>query len=62
MSEKAGYRSVLADILEYTDGRRLLTKKDVADYLGVDQRTAAKRFNLTKDGIVAPELARMLAK
>jgi len=60
MKEKEGYRDILADILAYTDGRRLLKKKDVAGYLGIDTRTATKRFGVTADGIAAPVLARKL--
>lgn len=60
--ECEGYRTTLVDILEYTNGARLLTKKTVAQYLGIDDRTAEKRFDITKKGIAATELARKLCK
>lgn len=60
MREKEGYRDVLADILEYTNGRRLLTVAETARYLGIDRRTAAKRYDIPPEGIAAPVLARRL--
>ena len=59
MREKEGYRDVLADILEFTGGKRLLTASEAAAYCGIDRRTAIKRFGI-KDGIAAPVLARKL--
>lgn len=61
MAEKSTYRDNLADLLDFFGGRRLLTAVDVARYLGIDRRTAARRYNIGKDGITAPTLARMLA-
>lgn len=60
MREKPGYRDVLEDILRWSDGKRLLTATEAAAYLGVDRRTAVKRFSITADGIAAPVLARKL--
>ena len=59
MRDAEGYREALEDILRFTDGKRLLTKKDVGKYLGIDPRTAEKRFSIGKDGIFATDLARM---
>ena len=58
MREKAGYRDVLEDILSWSDGKRLLT----ATYLGIDRRTAIKRYKIAAGGIAAPVLARMLCE
>ena len=60
--EKETYRAVLADLLEYTGNRRLLTAKDVGGYLGIDPRTAAQRCCIDRRGIAAPVLASMLAR
>lgn len=60
--EKETYRPVLADILDFTGGRRLLTAKDVGAYLGIDQRTAARRFDIDAHGIAAPVLASILSR
>lgn len=63
MREKPSYRDHLADLLEYTGGKRLMTTKEVAAYLGVSRQTAAKRFGVKgKEGILVVELARTLAK
>lgn len=56
------YRDVLEDILAASSGRRLLTGKDVAAYLGIDPRTARKRYAIPEGGILAPVLARRLLK
>lgn len=61
MAEKSTYRDNLADLLDFFGGRRLLTAVDVGKYLGIDRRTAARRYNIGKDGITAPTLARMLS-
>ena len=58
--EKPGYRDVLADILEFTGGKRELTIADVEKYLGTERRHIKKRYGITAGGIVAPLLARKL--
>lgn len=58
--EKPGYRDVLADILEFTGGKRELTMADVERYLGTERRHIQKRYGITAGGIVAPLLARKL--
>lgn len=43
--EHMGYRENLQDILEFTNGRRLLTFEDVKKYTGLgDNRTVRRRF------------------
>lgn len=60
--ECEGYRTTLEDILAYTNGARLLSRSAAAKYLGLDERTVGKRFDITKNGIAATELARKLCK
>ena len=39
----------------------MLTKREVARYLGRDPKTVTKWFGIGKNGISTPKLARMLA-
>ena len=57
----AEYRLVLEDILDFTDGKRLLTARLVAEYLGINVKTARKRYGIGSEGIHAVELARALS-
>lgn len=64
--EKPAYRDNLEDILEYTEGRRMLTLAEVARYLGKDRRWVEEFVfkpcgKKCKDGISAMTLARQLA-
>lgn len=59
--ETDAYRDVLEDIYQFFGDKRLLTKQDVARYLGKDSRTVQKRFGISNNGIPAPKLARMLS-
>ena len=60
--EKAGYREILQDILEFSQGRRMLTVKEVGAYTGiVDYRAVKKRFPFEDNYISAFALARSLA-
>lgn len=60
--ERFGYRETLADILEFSQGRRLLTIKDVKAYTGiVDDRTAKSRFPFKGNQICATMLALCLS-
>lgn len=62
MSERAGYREVLQDILEFSGGKRLLTLAEVRNYTGVrDNRTIKRRFPIRDGYIAAPMLARCLS-
>lgn len=63
MSKEADcYRDILADLYEYFGDKRLLTKHEVSRYLGKDPRTVEKTFGIGTAGIMAPKLARMLAR
>ncbi len=59
--EREAYRDILEDMLRYFGEKRLLTAADVAKYLGIDRRTAVKRFGITTSGISAPALARKMS-
>lgn len=59
--EKAGYREVLQDILEFSCGRRMLSIKEVGAYTGiVDYRALKKRFPFEDNYISAFSLAKSL--
>ena len=60
--EKEDYREILADLLEYSNGKRLFTIKEAANYLGIKPETASKRYGITKNGIMAQSLARLLCQ
>lgn len=61
--ERADYREILQDILEFSGGRRLLNITDVCNYLGVSRTTAKKHFvSDSKIGVSAPTLAHKLAQ
>jgi len=62
MREKSGYRETLADLLEYTGGVRIISAKGAGAYLGIDYRTAQKRYGIGKEGIVVTKLAAALVK
>lgn len=55
------YRPILEDILEFSSGRRLLSAKDVAQYLGRCEKTVRKNYEIDAGGILAHVLARKLA-
>lgn len=61
--EKFAYRDNLADILEFTGGRRLLNVGDVARYTGLkDPRTIRRCFPYFHDKYIsAATLARCLS-
>lgn len=59
--EPGAYRDNLEDILAFTEGRRLVTQKEVAKYLGRDVKTVRRVYGVDKNGISAPTLARKLA-
>lgn len=63
MRERDGYRDVLADLREYFGTEHnLLSAKDVAKYCGIDPRTAAKRYDIPKTGILMVNLARRMCQ
>lgn len=60
--EKAGYREILQDILEFSNGRRMLSIKEVSAYTGIaDYRTIKKRFPFEDNYISVFVLARHMA-
>ena len=60
--ELEGYRDVMEDLLTFFNGRRLLYQRDVAEYLGCCPRKAAKLYNIPREGITIPLLARRICK
>lgn len=58
--EKRGYRDQLESILEFTNGKHLLSISDVSRYLGIHRETVKIRYGVTRDGITAESLARRL--
>lgn len=60
--ERTGYRENLQDILEFFDGKRLLSLGDVKTYTGlVDDRSVKRRFPITNNYISAATLALYLS-
>lgn len=61
MREKDGYREQLEQILAYSDGKVVLTLKDVRGLTGVkDNRTLKKRYRFNNGVISASELAKQM--
>ena len=60
--ELPSYRDNLEQLLAYFGDKRLGYAKDVAEYCGCCSRTAAKRFNIPREGIMIPTLARNMSK
>lgn len=60
--EPENYRLELEQILLHFNGKRLLTRKDAAEYLGRSVDFCRDRMHITKDGISATALAMYLAK
>lgn len=61
MREKQGYREQLACILTFTEGKNLLSLKDVREFTGVkDNRTLKKRYSFENGYISASELAKQM--
>lgn len=58
--ENDAYRDNLEALREYFLPKRLVNVSDVARYLGCDRQTAAKRFNISKNGVTLETLARAL--
>lgn len=60
--ESPFYRVNLESILEYTQGRHLLSVTDVMRYTGLgDTRTVRRRFPFVNGGISAETLAKCLS-
>lgn len=56
--EREGYRDNLARIVEKFPHKEMLTKKDVANLTGLDQRTVSKHFPFRNNYISVAILAR----
>ena len=50
--ELPSYRDNLEQLLAYFGDKRLVYAKDVAEYCGCCSRTAAKRFNIPREGLI----------
>ena len=55
---KENYRETLKDILAFTNGKRLLTIKDVCDFTKASRHEVTKRYSFTDRYIEADKLAR----
>lgn len=63
MSESKYYRDNLADILEFTGGRHLLSLEDVRKFTGIQKNSALhRRFPFNGSKISAATLARSLSE
>ena len=60
--EPPNYRAELEQILEHFNGKRLLTRAEVAGYLGKSVDFCRDRMHITKEGISATALAMYLSK
>lgn len=61
-TEHFGYKEILQDLLEFFDGKHLLTIADVKKYTGmVDNRTVKRNFPIKNGTIAAPLFALCLA-
>ena len=59
MREKEDYRIILEQLLAAFK-KHWVYPKEVADYLGMDYRTAMKKFDITRKGISIEALARRM--
>ena len=57
--ERDGYRETLGFLTERTN-KVILNKCEVAELLGVSRNTVTKRYNIGRDGISVPELAKRI--
>lgn len=62
MSEYKGYRDVLESLLTEFGGRHWLRVSEAAQFLGVDNRTVKKRFDVGTDGIATELFARRIVQ
>lgn len=60
--EKEGYRDHLESLLKYFGGKHWVYPKELADYMGVDYRTAMKVLKITRDGASIETIARRMCR
>jgi len=58
--EKAEYRDNYEALREHFPDKMMLTAKEVADYCGRDPRTVRKLYDISREGITIPTLARRM--
>ncbi len=61
MKERPEYRDNMEALIAFSGGKMLLSATEVARYCGIDRRTAIKRYEIQKDGITIPTLARRMS-
>lgn len=62
MRERPEYRDNMEALITFFGGKMLLNAADVARYCGCDRRTAIKRYEIQKNGITIPTLARRMSE
>lgn len=62
MREPERYRECLKNILAYSNGKRILNKKEVEQYLGKGRKWCNSNISYAKSGITVESLAMCLAK
>lgn len=61
LNEKEGYQENLKALTDYFH-KHWVYPKELADYMGMDYRTAMKKFGITRDGISIEVLAGRLCR
>lgn len=61
MREKEDYRAILESLVGHFR-KHWLYPKEIADYLGMDYRTAMKKFGISREGISIETLARRMCQ
>ena len=61
MREKEDYRDILESLIGYF-GKHWVYPTEVAAYLGMDYRTAKKKFDISREGISIETLARRMCQ
>ncbi len=59
--EKECYRDYLERLDEKFPNKEILPQKECAEFLGIDPRTAKKKYGIGRDGISKCRLARLLS-
>lgn len=60
--ELANYRDILERLDEAYPGRELLTREEVAAFLGVNPRTVKRRYDFPAGRVTKTMVARMVAQ